>query len=54
MNYATIIFQKANKCLSVAAPDGRERGSTYSVKEKVQFPDLGGTRGGGCEKKIFV
>lgn len=40
MNYATIILQKANRCLSVAAPDGKERSCTYSVKEKVQFHDL--------------
>lgn len=30
-----LFCKKKKKCLTVAAPDGRERGSAYSVKEKV-------------------
>jgi len=40
INYSKIILQRPNKCLTVAAPDGRERGNAYCVREKAQFHDL--------------
>lgn len=36
----TVILQKANKCLTRAVSNGRERVSTSSVKEKVQLHEL--------------